>query len=505
MAESLPVPPSIDNERGFDRRSWVVAAGVVLIVLLSFLQTLHHFSLPTDGWETDQVDVEGQAEDTVIFTYNQLGDPTPLRANDVLLAVEGQPIDEIMTRAGVLRQRRPASWDFGRTVRYSVLRDGKELALDVPLKRWQLPAVLWRIGFNIFDQIMSLLQLMIAVFVFVRRPRSRAAQLLLLFDVWFFVAVAISGSMNENNLTALPDAFYWTAYWPAEFFSNYSIILFLLPIWVHLLLIFPVVKSPMLRFPRLAPASIYGSMLALIGFALWWVKGDTATTSDAAEAIVLGGLLVLLALGIGSAVHTLLTARDPVRRAQIRWVAWGALLSVGYIFGGFAAMLFGVPIERYFAIVPRIIFIAFPLSLAVAILRYRLFDIDILINRTLVYGILTTLLAGVYFGCVVVLQRVLYTLTSGGGTDLAVVGSTLAIAGLFQPLRRRIQVTIDRRFYRQKYDAVQTLQEFSLRLRDEVDLQALTSDLLVVVGDTVRPAQASLWLLEPKKLRSEIS
>jgi hypothetical protein len=279
----------------------------------------------------------------------------------------------------------------------------------------------------------------------------------------------------------------------------------MLPLWVHLLLVFPVVKAPMRRFPRLAPASIYGSMVALIGFAVWWVKDEQVTAADSAEAIVLGGLLVLLAIGIVSAVHTLLTVRDPVRRAQIRWVAWGALLSVGYIFLGFAVMLFGIPIERYFAIVPRIIFIAFPLSLAVAILRYRLFDIDILINRTIVYGILSALLAVVYFSCVVVLQRVLYTLTAGGGTDLAVVGSTLAIAALFQPLRRRIQVTIDRRFYRQKYDAVQTLQKFSLRLRDEVDLQALTSDLLVVVGDTVQPAQASLWLLEPKQLRSEAS
>jgi hypothetical protein len=103
------------------------------------------------------------------------------------------------------------------------------------------------------------------------------------------------------------------------------------------------------------------------------------------------------------------------------------------------------------------------------------------------------------------LQRVLYALASGG-TDLAVVGSTLAIAALFQPLRRRVQATIDRRFYRQKYDATQTLLEFSQRLRDEVDLQALTGDLLVVVQDTVQPAQASLWLMEPQQhIRAETS
>jgi hypothetical protein len=460
--------------------------------------------MPTDGWETDQIEVEGQAADQVIFTYNQMGDPTPLRANDVLLAVEGQPVDDILLQAGLMRQPHPANWEHGKTVRYTVLRDGQQLELDVPLKRWELPTVLWLIGFNIFDQLPALLQLMIGIVVFTRRPRSQAAQLLLLYFMWFFVAVAISGAMNENNFNFLPDAFYVTAYWPAEFFSNFSIILFMLPLWVHLLLVFPVVKAPMRRFPRLAPASLYGSMIAMIAFALWWVSGDV-TETDAAEAIVLGGLLILLAIGIFSALHTLFTVQDPVRKAQIRWVAWGALLSVGYIFLGFAVMLFGIPIEAYFAVVPRVIFIAFPATIAIAIMRYRLFDIDFLINKTLVYGILTALLAGVYFSCVVVLQRVLYTLTDGGGTDLAVVGSTLAIAALFQPLRRRIQVTIDRRFYRQKYDAVQTLQEFSLRLRDEVDLQALTSDLLVVVGDTVQPVHASLWLLEPKQLKVEVS
>jgi hypothetical protein len=505
MAEAVPLPATGDNERGFDRRSWIVTAAAILIVLLSLLQTIHHFSLPTDGWEMDQIEVEGE-KDRIVFTYNQLGEPTPLRQGDVLVAIEGQSIEDIMDNAGYLRPQRPENWDFGRTVRYSVLRDGEQLELDVAMKGWTANQVFWRVGFNIFDQLPALLQLMIGVFVFVRRPRSQAAQLLLQLYVWFFVAVAVSGSANENNLTAMPDVFYVTAYWPAEFFYNFSLMLFMLPLWVHLLLVFPVVKAPMRRFPRLAPAALYGSMVGCIALALWWVHEDQFMTSDTGEAIVLIGLMGLLAIGVGSAIHTVFTAQDPVRRAQIRWVAWGALLSIGYLLGGFAVMLFGVPIETYFAYVPRVVFIAFPVTLAVAILRYRLFDIDILINRTLVYGILTALLAGVYFSCVVVLQRVLYMITDGGGTDLAVVGSTLAIAALFQPLRQRVQVTIDRRFYRQKYDAVQTLNQFSKRLRDEVDLQALTGDLLVVVRDTVQPANVSLWLMEPRRpVRSEVS
>jgi hypothetical protein len=134
-----------------------------------------------------------------------------------------------------------------------------------------------------------------------------------------------------------------------------------------------------------------------------------------------------------------------------------------------------------------------PIAIGVAILRYRLYEIDLLINRTLVYGSLTVLLVALYFGGIVVLQRVFVTLT-GQQSTLAVVASTLLIAALFTPLRRRIQSFIDRRFYRRKYDARKTLEAFSARLRDETDLQALNNNLVAVVRETMAPAHVSLWL-----------
>jgi hypothetical protein len=139
-----------------------------------------------------------------------------------------------------------------------------------------------------------------------------------------------------------------------------------------------------------------------------------------------------------------------------------------------------------------LVFAIVPVAAGIAILRYRLYDVDVVINRTLVYGGLTATLGLTYLGSVLVLQLALSRVT--GGSSLALAGSTLGVAALFQPARRRIQQTVDRRFYRRKYDAQRTLDDFSARVREQVDFDSLNTELLDIVDQTMQPAHVSLWL-----------
>jgi hypothetical protein len=210
---------------------------------------------------------------------------------------------------------------------------------------------------------------------------------------------------------------------------------------------------------------------------------------------LLGPFVVVLFLAFPFASAASLVVRfrrsRSVERQQIKWLALAALTIPIWF-------LTNSPIEAasrtLFVIMDAlIVFALIPIAAGIAILRYHLYDIDVIINRALVYSTLTVTLALVYVGTVVGLQATLRAL-SGQESTLAVVTSTLAIAALFNPLRRRVQAFVDRRFYRRKYDAAKTLAAFNARLREETDLGTLSDDLVGVVGGTMRPAHVSFWL-----------
>lgn len=235
---------------------------------------------------------------------------------------------------------------------------------------------------------------------------------------------------------------------------------------------------------------------------------DFLPNSALSQQTLVGGLLFgsLVLTTIIAQVYRFRRVSTPIERQQTKWVVFG----IGIGIGGFLSLItigsVVAPDLTTWHPIPMLIvnttvnlFVTLvPLSIGIAILRSRLFDIDVIFNRALVYGALTVTLAAVYFGSVVALQQMM-RLLSGQQSQPAwiVVVSTLVIAALFQPLRRSLQATIDRRFYRSRYDAARTLQRFAVSLRSEVDLAQLSDHLVSAVDDTMRPAHVSLWLRSP--------
>jgi hypothetical protein len=236
-----------------------------------------------------------------------------------------------------------------------------------------------------------------------------------------------------------------------------------------------------------------------VGAALMWVP--TIFFPDSPLALLDGPLILgLFGTTMVAQAYRFRTVSSPVQRQQTKWVVFGviaavvgfsALIAVSYLVPG--VHKFGPLVQMAALAAVNGCFLLIPISIGVAMVRSRLYDIDVLINRTLVYGALTISLVSVYFGLVVALQYVLRALT-GQNSQIIIVASTLVIAALFNPLRRRVQGLVDRRFYRRKYDAAKTLEEFGSSLREEVDLENLTSDLVAVVEQTIQPAHVSLWL-----------
>ena len=322
---------------------------------------------------------------------------------------------------------------------------------------------------------LTLICSVVAAVIFFRRSDDRMA----LFTS--FVLLLFGGAGAAGTMRALAEV-HPTLWFPVhllDYLSQVSVVVFFC--------LFPNGRF-VPRWTRwLALASV-----AYFVFDIYFPDSTVAALTDPLFFAFLGALVI-------AQVYRYRRVSTPDQRQQTKWVVFGCTVALS----GFTAVV-GLSFLPAVREVGPLGYMAFstlvygllgliPLSIGVAVLRSRLYDIDVVINRALVYGSLTVTLLGVYLGCVVGLQYAFHALT-GSKSQLAVVTSTLAIAALFVPLRRRVQALIDRRFYRDKYDARRTLETFSVRLRDETNLEDLTDELLAVVRDTVRPAHVSVWL-----------
>jgi len=262
---------------------------------------------------------------------------------------------------------------------------------------------------------------------------------------------------------------------------------------------------------RFVPRWTRWVMMVFIGVSLLFlIFPYTSTTwlNVVAGVLYLGALISLII----AQIYRYRRVSSPLQRQQTKWVVYSLTMTVLLVVGISVLLQLLVPALGQAGSLPasistsvgNLLFLPLPLAFGIAILRYRLYDIDVLINRTLVYGTLTVLLTAVYVGLVIGLQALLRGLISQDNS-VAVVISTLAIAALSHPLRKRIQKVIDRRFYRRKYDATKTLAAFSATLRHEVDLDQLREELLAVVQETMQPSHVSLWLrpTAPARKQSE--
>jgi hypothetical protein len=340
------------------------------------------------------------------------------------------------------------------------------------------------------DKVFELVWFAVGALIFLRRSDERMALLTSMFLV-AFGTVTVDPMDAADTLVSYHPA-WWLAVRTVDIVGTVCVALFFLlfpsgrfvPRWTRWIAVaWLAFQVPEITFPDLysgSPALESVSLLVFVGFVL---------------------------CGTWSLVYRYRRVSTSAQRQQTKWVVFGTTLGVA---GTFPSQL-PLDLNLVGGETPLVLLVLnmgfslslllLPFSISVAVLRSHLFDIDLIINRTLVYGLLTAMLVLVYFGSIVLLQRVFVSLT-GEQSTLAVVACTLVIAALFNPLRRRIQGFIDRRFYRSKYDARQTLEAFSAKLRDETDLDALSDDLVGVVKETMQPAHVSLWLrpdTAPKK------
>jgi hypothetical protein len=497
LSTKVAITPTF-SERRFDRSSWITLAVGLVTLTLGVMVTVASYGIPADGWMVYTGD-SARYENPVYVTSLPGANPN-LQPGDMLLEVDGVPFELLESRAATLNPERPANWELGETVRYTILRDGLETSVPITLQRPPL-ALLYRPSV-LLDNLSSLtvfVYVLLGVLLFLLRPRLRAAQLLFLLAIAFFVDDLTTWGAGVPR--GIANLFAVETYWPTIIMGFMLWILLIWPALAHLFLVFPVPKRAVSRFPLITALFYIAAAVACLLFILASVLGYDVRFGTISILFVIPFFSIILL----SLVHSFLKVKEPVARMQVRWIVFGGLVGIlGYSIVGFGELVVNWARDAgsgsqggfWLSLVLLLLSMALPISIAIAVLRYRLWDIEIIINRSLVYGTLTGALALIYFGSVLLLENLFRALT-GQSSPIVIVISTLVIAGLFSPLRSRVQRFIDRRLYRRKYNAEQIMGRFAASVRDETDLDRLTAELQRVSMRAMQAEHVSIWLKNP--------
>ena len=469
------------NPRSDGAHPLLVLGAVAVIVLPAFVFLGARLLVPGDGARV-QFEPFRQMEPGLLVTVSspRLGG---LQGGDRVLAVAGQPVDDWVR--GTLLGNSPRPPQKG-PLPYTVLRNRQIVELQLTLGR---PPVADLLQPNWSSYLFLAYMWAMGLIVFAIRPRQANAQVTLLFSsllmgsgLIFFLLLQPSDLLH----TWLLPLWIWGALVLYVIFAGGAI---------HFALHFPIRRAALNRRRYLPVIGYLGFLLLYL--AVVAAQWNQATTTSARLYLGVNASYVLsvtaIPLSMLIILHGYRKEFDPVARRQVRWFLWASLVAIV----PWQALSVVPELLGYRALIAQsltgLLWLAIPTAMAIAILREGLFDIDLIINRTLVYGGLTGTLAILYFASVALFQGA-FRAAAAQESQLAIVLSTLGVAALFNPLRRRIQGFIDRRFYRRRFDAALLLAEFGRTVRDEVDLGKMQETLLGTVQDTLQPAHLSLWL-----------
>ena len=461
------------------KRTWLWHSVWVFSLIVGVGVCLLYAWLPVDGATGDMVSF---TEKGFLVRWMIETRPGGLQEDDLILRAGGHTIEEWLNGAP-----QSPEWKIGETIEYEILREEESIILPIQLQPVAIYSVFARWS---IQTLASLLFFLIGVFIFWQQPRQQAARVFMLFCVT--LAMQYWGDAYNFQYAIIPRR--WT-FW-LHFIYEFGIYSLSVASILYFAFLFPREHPLAVRYPRLLPLIIFGLPVLLVTIAMVPNPGQIATLNRAnIVSWVMGISQTILTIAIG--IRSVVVARDPVSRAQIRWILWSASVGVAIIAPGYIIpLIMGIPsLITHPVIMAMIMYMVF--FIGVAILRHRLFDIEIIINRTIVYGLMSLVSICLFIIIISVSTIFIQNVLHREGDTFTVFLATISVTIAFSPLRQRIQRTIDRAFYKAKFDYQHQIPEFSQRLATGIVPDQIHNLLTIELPEQLQIEHATLLALDP--------